>query len=1754
MRLSTRLSIICFVWCFSSAVKADFSFTLTNSAAFSRIDETVEIALPGEALAGLPSLALYDAANNSLPYQVSGKGKIVFQATLSAGSSVVYTLTTGTPAVAADKTYAAQKIPSNRNDIAWENDLAAHRMYSRVLLSSEPNTANGVDLWVKKKAEPVIDRMYTYSDYHSENPEGVDAYSVNGKTLGAGGVGAYAGSTLYLHDPYDECAITNNGPLQAEFTLSYYNVLIDGDYYTKTLRITTRANGLLDKAVVKLEGKIKPMKIAVGIFLHTNMSNVTPDGVQFTGEDNIIAYAENKSEGTVTSANARFYNAVYMPGETTTQVINHQLVIMSDYAVGSEFTYYFGGGWNIFPAGRYAQDQDWFDAVKKFKTSVENPLYSNAGTLPSKAEVINEGIRVNSLWQADHAASYLDNAWYSGVYHAGNMAFQSVCRRSDYLQYSRDWAESKSYGAGTHGTADADNVAVGQAYIDLYNLDETKTESKLTAIKSKIDNFTQQWWWIDAMYMAMPAYARLGATTGDSGYFEKMYALFKNTRDTLLVSTNSVLWSSELSNQYGAAPFAPGWTARESDGLYNPAEQLWYRDWGFQPGVPQKKDPNNGGSSDSDTSSDYCAKQTPSGKNIFWGRGNGWAIGAMAHTLKHLPENAPHRQEYVEILQDMAAALKNRQRPDGAWNMSLDDDSHRPGGETSGTALITFALAYGINSGLLDSATYYPTVAKAWNNLVKYSVQTNGVLSRIQGEGEAPIDPARLTNSRSTGEPKKVAFGVGAFLCACSEVAQLAQGSAESDLAPDYDMIMQRIRETEWKSVNAAALDAQASDALDNIQADGSWADINYSSMEQSNWQPVEHLNRLKNLALAYTLTASTLYGNADVFSALTGGLEYWHNADPRSSNWYMQQIACPQRIGVILILMRSGAQQLPAELETKLLARMKSIGGSPDQAGSQGSGANKINVAMHWMYRGLLTQNASVLSFGVEQAYLPIALTTGEGLQNDLSYFQHGQQFFTGGYGYDVISGVGRVANYTAGTQFQIPAGKLQLLTAFARDAFLKLIRGQYFMYNSVGRGLSRENGLQAASSAEVAKIIKELDLDHAGEYEAAVKRITGSENASFGMTTAQKHYYRGDYSLYYSPAYNFDIRMASTRTFRNENGNGENVKGYFLSEGAYNIAVDGDEYVDIFPAWNWTRIPGITAPQMASIPQPAQWGTYGTTTFAGGVSNGEYGITAFAPDNKEYSINTAAKKAWFMFGNEIVCLGAGITSTAAAEINTTVNQCLLNGAVTLSAGGVESVLENGTHSPANADWIYHNKTGYFFPAGGNPNVSLQAASGNWNAINTAAASKTETKDVFTLWFNHGTEPTAASYAYMIVPAKTKEEIKQYDADKVEILVNSDTLQALRHKTLNIYGFVFYRGASFANADFSLRSDKACVLMLKDAETASVSGWVADPTQLKKELTLRYASHAIAGEKEWKSELPQTPAAGSTVAFTIDDATPAYDPTAQKEYIVYPTDDAYERDGSYSATTYGTTEPQNLIVKMDNADGYRRQSSLKFDLTELAEVEIEKAQLSLFVRSANTNIAATTWELYYIADDNWSETTINWNNKPAYTTLLGSFPGSPANTEAIYDITQAVIAEVAKDNKLSVQVVSTQRADGKTDVFFVSKDSPETDMFPRITVTEKRKTVAVTTVLHQKVIALNNNPVRRGETAIATYNAATAGTASLTLYNLCGQAVAQNQYAALAGNNRLELNTAHLSAGIYIVCLTGNAGSASGIVKMAVE
>lgn len=909
--------------------------------------------------------------------------------------------------------------------------------------------------------------------------------------------------------------------------------------------------------------------------------------------------------------------------------------------------------------------------------------------------------------------------------------------------------------------------------------------------------------------------------------------------------------------------------------------------------------------------------------------------------------------------------------------------------------------------------------------------------------------------------------------------------TSDDTKADVFEIVMGRIQSAH-KSVNVTTMENNTTYYLSVIQEDGSFPDINYADNAQTDWKPIGHLDRMKSMVLAYTMINSKYFGDETVYNTIVKMLGFWYDKHPISTNWYQQKIACPQRMGVMLILMRSGAQSLHADLENKLINRMKSEGGKPDEPGSQGTGANKLDIATHWIYRGCLTKDTSVLSFGADQVYFPIFLTIGEGLQHDYSYQQHGNQLYVGGYGHVFVNGISSIAEYMVGTPYALSGEKLDLLSQFMRTIYLPIIRGKYFLYNVLGRGVSRKNGLSQSGFATVVNRMIALDPANTEEYEAAVKRLKGTESPGYGLKSTNTHFWRSDYTLHQRPGYTVDVRTASKYTCRNENGNEENLKGYFLADGATDIAINGDEYVDIFPVWDWAKIPGVTAPSLTTIPKPAQWGQVGTSTFAGGVSDGKYGVSTYWLNDNNYNINTTAKKSWFFFDDEVVCLGAAIASTAAQTINTTLNQSLLQGSVIANTNGAETILSKGSHNYVNPSWVLHNGIGYIFPQGGNISITNQDQTGTWKSINAPSSDEVITKEVFKMWFNHGVKPVNGSYSYIVVPNKTTSaEMNTYSSADIEILANTDSIQAVRHKGLNILSLVFYKAATFRNGDVTVYADRGCALILKNVGTSKVEVYISDPSRVQSNVTLRTKFPTIGGTKELKCTLPKhpDPYAGSTFKYIIDQDTPEY--VSVKYKSVYVIEDSWVRDGDYANTNYGTAN--TLVVKKDG-DGYNREAYIKFDLQNIDITKYQNIFLALYVANSNTSIHDTQWNIGYVADNTWSEKSITWNNRPATTNTIATVSTVPAGSNVIVDISQAVFNEIKNNSKtLTLNISSTTRgADGKTDAQFYSKEGSDPLKAPQLMLQEKGEINAESA----EFIATEDAWVRDGSFANTNYGA----------------------------------------------------------------
>jgi rhamnogalacturonyl hydrolase YesR len=329
---------------------------------------------------------------------------------------------------------------------------------------------------------------------------------------------------------------------------------------------------------------------------------------------------------------------------------------------------------------------------------------------------IRSAVKKVADWQLRTAELKFNRQWTFAALYDGLLAASDTTGDPRYRDAVLHFAEQQQWKLLNDRFPHADDMALGQAYLDLY-LADSPTQRKPIRIadtKAILDRLVERpddpakdlWWWCDALFMAPPVLARMSVATGDP-----RYRLFMDKE--WAITTNH---------------------------LYDPTEHLYFRDSRF---FTQKQD---------------------NGRKLFWSRGNGWVMGALVKLLQVLPPDDPMRPQYVQQLREMAAAVAAIQSPDGLWRSGLLDPAAYDLPEISGSAFFTYAIAYGINQHILDRKQYLPVVQRSWKGILTH-VYADGRLGSIQ-----PIDgqPGKFKPSAS------YVYGVGGFLLAGQELDRLA--------------------------------------------------------------------------------------------------------------------------------------------------------------------------------------------------------------------------------------------------------------------------------------------------------------------------------------------------------------------------------------------------------------------------------------------------------------------------------------------------------------------------------------------------------------------------------------------------------------------------------------------------------------------------------------------------------------------------------------------------------------------------------------------------------------------------------------------------------------------------------------------------------------------------------------------------------------------------------------------------------------------
>ena len=696
--------------------------------------------------------------------------------------------------------------------------------------------------------------------------------------------------------------------------------------------------------------------------------------------------------------------------------------------------------------------------------------------------------------------------------------------------------------------------------------------------------------------------------------------------------------------------------------------------------------------------------------------------------------------------------------------------------------------------------------------------------------------------------------------------------SADSDL----EILRKRVKS---QMMQPAVNESRARDLMASIQADGRWPDINYIDVSNTGFQHAEHLRNLTELGRAYKKPGSRLKGNKKLKAVIYSALNFWLENDFICDNWWYNQMGVPGSFTAFLYIMDE-------DLTKEQISKTMAITGRAnlEASGARVSG-DRIRIAEILAQNALFKRDETQFSEVNKVIEGEIKFTTGRGMQYDYS-FHHRDDRVTStlSYGMQYADVFAEWAALVAGTKYSFSAPSIDQLIDYYLDGICQtMVFGKYPDPGAKNRAITGPGALRPLSSAAPERLMT-ISSYRKDELEKIARIRRGEIKPDISK---EWFYWDSEYFSHQRPEYFASVRMFSSRNHSMEVPyNGEGLMNHHYADGSNFISRTGTDYSGIFPVFDWQKIPGTTVVQKPSLPSENEIQKKGLTDFVGAVTDGRYGAAVF--DFKSPLDPLSAKKAWFFFDNEYVCMGAGINSTANLPVATTVNQCLLKGDVTVMSDNKKTVIESGERELKNIRWVYHDSVGYLFPEPVSVNLSNQVATGSWFRINRQSRSSKEeiSLNVFKLWFDHGRRPARASYQYIVMPAVNIAEMTDIKNNRgIEILSNTTDLQAVRHSGLNICQAIFYKNGDIqATPDIRIGMDSPGVVMIKtDGKTIKAIS-VSDPSRrfgkIHLSTTVRIEKRGDNFKASWDDvkevtnisiDLPQDVYAGKSVTINLN-------------------------------------------------------------------------------------------------------------------------------------------------------------------------------------------------------------------------------------------------------------------------------------------
>lgn len=583
---------------------------------------------------------------------------------------------------------------------------------------------------------------------------------------------------------------------------------------------------------------------------------------------------------------------------------------------------------------------------------------------------------------------------------------------------------------------------------------------------------------------------------------------------------------------------------------------------------------------------------------------------------------------------------------------------------------------------------------------------------------------------------------------------------------------------------------------IKSLNEDGAWSDINYNDTKRSGWEPKIHAERILKLTKYYYQKKGSLQ-SAEKFritESIHKAMAFWFRRQLVCKNWWYNQIGIPRTLGPAFLLFEQEMSE--QERQAAITVMLNSKFGM--------TGQNKVWLAGNVLLRALLQNDWDLVKEAQTVIGSEIVLGQKEGIKEDWSFHQHGAQQQFGNYGLSFICNMSFYSEIFSGTSLAFSPKQQAILTSLLLEGYQWIVWHGYWDVNALNRQLFRNADIDKVFSLSFAA--SSLLKGSKPEIAEKIRRMIDNNSLSSSSPNTfigNKHFRESDYTLHRTPRWMASVRMASNRVIGTELVNEDNLRGYYMADGAIYTYVRGDEYHNIFPFWNWRRIPGITTYESnAPIPNPNHTDARNKSSYIGGTSYKNTGITAMQLNRNGLTAN----KAWIFTDDYILCIGSNIRSDSAAAILTSIDQRFRKGRIW-----------SGPNKR-----FFHDNTGYILLQGDTCVALTERKQGQWHDFMGMYKPVILEDDIFSIYIKHRKDQPA-TYAYLILPGSSKTRTRNFQADIVRILQNDEKAQAV------IIGGLCYV-AAYQNTDIELPNQKKIPIpqpgaYIIDAENGKLTG-----------------------------------------------------------------------------------------------------------------------------------------------------------------------------------------------------------------------------------------------------------------------------------------------------------------------------------------